>query len=260
MTDELIVEKHDRVAVCTLNRPDKLNALSENLRDGLAETLEGFKQDDSVYAVVITGAGRGFCSGADVSGPPPTLPISGNLDEIGWIGRQALAVHTLEKPVICAVNGVAAGAGMSLATACDMRIGCEGTKFKSVFIERNLGPEAGLSYFLPRIVGSSRAADLIFSSRAVGAEEAYRIGLLDRVVDSDSLLETALEVANQMLQWPPVALQMSKRALNHSMEADLPAALRYEKKMLNYTKLAKNDAKESRAAFQEKRKPSYQGN
>ena len=183
------------------------------------------KADDAVRAVIFTGAGRGFCSGADLTsggGGQNTAPTQNeHLDDLGWVGRQALSVYGLNKPVIGAVNGVAAGAGMSLALACDVRVGTEKSRFKTVFIERNLSPDSGMSFFLPRIVGYSRATDLIYTSRTVDAEEAHRIGLLDRLVDHDDLMERALELAGQMTAWPPLALRMSKRVLQHNMECDL---------------------------------------
>lgn len=261
MSDVLKFERSARVATLTLHRPDTLNSLSAGLREALADALGECKADDGVGAIIITGAGRGFCSGADLTGPAKAKEPSQNdtLDEYGWMGRQAKTIYELDKPVLCALNGVAAGAGMSLAAACDMRIGCENSRFKSVFIERNLSPDSGLSFFLPRIVGASRAADIIFTSRPVNADEAYRIGLLDRLVDSADLLATAMKVAQQMLQWPPLALRMSKRVLHHNIEADLDHALRYELNGLTLTGRARNDAKESQAAFVEKRKPTYTG-
>ena len=188
MSDVMLVERVGHVAVLTLNRPHKLNALDGELRDAMHDAVETVQADDDVRAVVFTGAGRGFCSGADLTsggrGEPATPTQNDRLDDLGWVGRQALAVYGLDKPVIAAVNGVAAGAGMSLALACDMRVGSEQTRFKTVFIERNLSPDSGMSFFLPRIVGYSRAADLIYTSRTVDAEEAHRIGLLDRLVRS----------------------------------------------------------------------------
>jgi 2-(1,2-epoxy-1,2-dihydrophenyl)acetyl-CoA isomerase len=260
-TAELQVDRSDYTSIITLNRPDKLNALSAGLRDLLTQALAQAQADDGIRAVVITGAGRGFCSGADLTGTPPEAESSQTelLDEFGWVGRQAISVYRLDKPVIAAVNGVAAGAGMSLALSCDMRIGSENSRFKAVFIERNLSPDSGLSFFLPRIVGQSRAADIIYTSRAVDAEEAFRIGLLDRLTDHDRLLDTALEVAAQMAQWPPLALRSSKRVLQYSIENPLEDALRNELRGLSYPARAKNDAKESRAAFLEKRKPTYTG-
>lgn len=251
-----------QTAVITLNRPDRLNALSAQLRDELTDALAKVQADDGIRVAILTGAGRGFCSGADLSGFDSEAATPGQnemLDEYGWVGRQAMSVYRLDKPVIAAVNGVAAGAGMSLSLSCDMRIGSENSRFKSVFIERNLSPDSGLSFFLPRVVGQSRAADIIYTSRAVDADEAYRMGLLDRLVAHDKLLDTALEVAAQMAQWPPLALRSSKRVLQHNLEVPLEDALRYEMVGLTYAGKARNDAKESMAAFREKRKPTYTG-
>lgn len=257
----LLLEKTEQVAIMTLNRPEKLNALSTDLRDASLAALAEARDDDSVRAVIITGSGRGFCSGADLTGARSahTQTQNDHLDDLGWVGRQALSVYDLDKPVIAAVNGVAAGAGMSLALACDVRVGSDKARFKTVFIERNLSPDSGMSFFLPRIVGYSRAADLIYTSRAVDADEAYRIGLIDRLVPHENLMDTALELAAQMGQWPPLALRTSKRVLQHNVEAGLDEALRYELFGLSYARRAQNDAKESRASFLEKRKPVYTG-
>lgn len=264
MTDAaLLMEKTEHVAVLTLNRPQKLNALNGELRDAMHDAIADVKADDAVRAVIFTGAGRGFCSGADLTsggGGQNTAPTQNeHLDDLGWVGRQALAVYGLNKPVIGAVNGVAAGAGMSLALACDVRVGTEKSRFKTVFIERNLSPDSGMSFFLPRIVGYSRATDLIYTSRTVDAEEAHRIGLLDRLVEHDTLMESALELAAQMTGWPPLALRMSKRVLQHNMECDLETALRFELTSLSFGNRAVNDRRESIAAFLEKRKPNYTG-
>ena len=264
MTDAaLLVEKTEHVAVLTLNRPQKLNALNGELRDAMLDAIADVKADDAVRAVIFTGAGRGFCSGADLTsggGGQNTAPTQNeHLDDLGWVGRQALSVYGLNKPVIGAVNGVAAGAGMSLALACDVRVGTEKSRFKTVFIERSLSPDSGMSFFLPRIVGYSRATDLIYTSRTVDAEEAHRIGLLDRLVDHDDLMESALELAGQMTAWPPLALRMSKRVLQHNMECDLETALRYELTSISFGNRAVNDRRESIAAFVEKRKPNYTG-
>ena len=263
MADSVVlVERVTHVAILTLNRPNKLNALDGELRGALLDAVASVKSDDEVRAVIFTGAGRGFCSGADLTaggGEPKPPTQNDRLDDLGWVGRQALAVYGLDKPVIAAVNGVAAGAGMSLALACDLRVGSERSRFKTVFIERNLSPDSGMSFFLPRIVGYSRAADLIYTSRAVEAEEAHRIGLLDRLVDHDELLDRAIELASQMTDWPPLALRVSKRVLQHNVECDLGDALRYELTSLSYGNRAVNDRKESLAAFRERRKPKFTG-
>ncbi len=246
----------------TLDRPERLNALDAALRDAIPAALEAAQADPEVRVVVVTGEGRGFCSGVDLSSPRPatTAEVAADpLDELGWVGRQALAVHGFDKPIIAAVNGVAAGAGMSLALACDLRIGTPATRFRTVFLERNLSPDSGMSWFLPRIVGSSRAADLLFTSRDVDGGEAYRIGLLDRLVVDGDLLDAALVLADQIAALPPVAMRSAKRVLHHSQEVGLEDALRYEMAGLGYARKARNDGVEAMASFREKRPPKFTG-
>jgi 2-(1,2-epoxy-1,2-dihydrophenyl)acetyl-CoA isomerase len=263
--DVLRMERHERIALLTLNRPDRLNALSVELREALTRVCQELRDDDSVWAVVLTGAGRGFCSGVDLRTPradsessPPSRQE--RLDDYGWVGRQALAVYrTLDKPIIAAVNGVAAGAGMSLALSCDMRVGSELTRFKTVFIERSLSPDSGLSFFLPRIIGYSRACDLIYTSRFVEAEEAYRIGLLDRLVPADTLMEEAMTLARSIASWPPVAMQAARRALQQSMESTLEEQLRHESFGLLLARRAPHDVQEARDSFLERRPPNFTG-
>ena len=255
-------ERHGHVALLTLDRPDKLNALSTELRLALLDATEEIKADDDIRAAVFTGAGRGFCSGVDLTGPRPDAASptqNDHLDEFGWVGRQALAVYGLDKPTIAAVNGVAAGAGMSLALSCDMRVGSAGARFKTVFIERNLSPDSGMSFFLPRIVGYSRAADLVFTSRTVDADEAFRIGLLDRYWPEGDLVEQAMTLADQIAAWPPVAMRSSKRVLQHNIEVDLPDALRFEMAGLGFARKATNDGREAMLSFREKRPPKFTG-
>ena len=262
--DVLLLERHEHIAMVTLNRPHRLNALDVELRERLVQLCQELRHDDTVWAVILTGAGRGFCSGADLRGAPPApdLPQSRQerLDAYGWVGRQAMAIYrTLDKPIIAAVNGVAAGAGMSLALACDMRVGSELTQFKTVFIERSLSPDSGLSYFLPRIVGYSRACDLIYTSRLVEPEEAYRIGLLDRLVPAARLLDEAMALAQQIAAWPPVAMHMARRVLQQSMEATLEEQLQHEAAGLILARRAPHDVQEARASFLERRAPHFTG-
>lgn len=263
-------ETRGRVGVLTLNKPERLNAIGDALRNEVHAAVAAAKDDDDIRALVITGAGRGFCSGADLSarprgadgapaGPPPARNQGERLDEDGWVGRWARRFADFDKPLIAAVNGVAAGAGMSMAMACDLRVGSQHARFKSVFIERGLSPDSGLSYFLPRVIGYSRAADLIFTSRTVEAEEAYRIGLLDRLVDHEALVEEAVKLAEQTTEWPPLALRMSKRVLQRNQDAELEDALRYESVGLGFARRAANDSREAFLAFSEKRKPNYTG-
>ena len=261
--DNLTLESKGQIAIVTLNRPEKLNAIDRALHLEMMAACRELRDDDDVRVVVFTGAGRGFCSGADLTGMRPNADNpsrSERLDEYNWVGRQALMVHReLDKPTIAAVNGVAAGAGMGLALACDMRVGCENTRFKTVFIERSLSPDSGLSYFLPRIIGSSRAFDLVFTSRNVDAEESYRLGLLDRLTTSDNLMDETLELARQIAFWPPVAMQMSRRALQRSLDATLDDQLQYETHSIVFARRAPHDVTEAAASFRERRPPVFTG-
>ncbi|HEY4943356.1 MAG TPA: enoyl-CoA hydratase/isomerase family protein [Rhizomicrobium sp.] len=265
--EAILFEKREHVAIITLNKPERLNAIGAALRSDVVAAVREARDDDEIRALIVTGAGRGFCSGADLSAvasgirgtlPAPTTQAE-RLDEDGWVGRWAKMWHAFDKPVIAAVNGIAAGAGMSTALAADLRVGSEHARFKTVFIERSLSPDSGLSYYLPRVIGYARAADLIFTSRTVDAQEAYRLGLLDRLVKHEALLEEAVKLANEMTQWPPLALRVSKRVLQHNFAADLDAAMKYETVGLAMGRRATNDAKEAMLAFSEKRKPKYTG-
>jgi 2-(1,2-epoxy-1,2-dihydrophenyl)acetyl-CoA isomerase len=269
--EAILYETRGPVAILTLNRPERLNAIGQAVREEVHQAVQVAHEDDAIRALIITGAGKGFCSGADLSGgvaraaggggPARATPTAQaeKLDEMGWVGRWAKRFAHFDKPLIAAVNGVAAGAGMSMALACDVRVGSTAARFKTVFVERNLSPDSGMSYFLPRIVGYSRAADLIFTSRAVNAEEAYRIGLLDRVVAPEHLLDESIALAEEMAQWPPLAIRMGKRVLQHNQDAELDDALRYESVCLGFARKAAADTRESIAAFAEKRKGVYTG-
>ena len=261
--DNLRVDHDGQIALVTLNRPEKLNAIDRHLHHDMMAACEELRDDDGVRVVVFTGEGRGFCSGADLTGARPNDEHASRgerLDEYNWVGRQALMVYRdLNKPTIAAVNGVAAGAGMGLALACDMRVGCENTRFKTVFIERSLSPDSGLSYFLPRIVGSSRAFDLVFTSRTVDAEESYRLGLLDRLTTSENLMGEAMELAKQIAMWPPVAMQMSKRAMQRSLDTALEDQLQYETHSIVFARRAPHDVAEAAASFRERRPPVFTG-
>jgi 2-(1,2-epoxy-1,2-dihydrophenyl)acetyl-CoA isomerase len=260
----LLMERQDKVAILTLNRPKTLNALNKELQDSIIDACGELRNDDNVWAVIITGAGRGFSSGVDLTGTrqdsDEVPPRQDRLDVYGWVGRLSTAVYkTLDKPVIAAVNGVAAGAGMSVSLACDMRVGSEKTRFKVVFPERSLSPDTGMSYFLPRIVGYSRACDLIYTSRFVEADEAFRIGLLDRLVSSAELMDEAMKVAEQIVNLPPVAIQSTRRVLQLGQESDFDTQLRNESFGLILSRRAPHDMKEQRDSFREKRAPKFTG-
>ncbi len=256
------IDRDRHVATITLNKPERLNAIDQQDKVDILDVIAKVQADDDVWVVIWTGAGRGFCSGADLQGPPPDpndQSLNALLDEETWVSRQGAALYAIDKPMIAAVNGVAAGAGFSLALCCDMRIGTSHSRFVTVFQERSLPPEGGMSFLLSRIVGLSRAMDLSLTSRRVEADEAYRIGLLDRLVDADALMTTANELADRICHLPPAAVRVTKRAIRAGLEASFAEATANETKYGSIARRAKVDAEESRQSFLERRAPKYLG-
>ena len=259
----LHVEIADHIGTIRLDRPEKLNAISPDLRKEMVHAAGALREDDDVRVVIVTGTGRGFCSGVDLTtrGQAAAERETQNerMDEFGWVGRQALAFGGLDKPTIAAVNGVAAGAGMSLALSCDVRIGSELSRFKTVFLERSLSPDAGMTWFLPRIIGYARAAELVLSSRFVESDEAAAIGLLNQVVPHEELMQAARAKAAEIAFWPPMAARAAKRVLQRNLNATLEEGLRNEIVSISHAARAPHDVAESQASFAEKRKPVFTG-
>ncbi len=253
---------HSAEGVCTirLNRPDRLNAVNPVLADELPRAVRQAAESDDVRVVVITGAGRGFCAGLDL-GEPVSLDggsRAGSLDPLYWVGKWVLALAACEKPVIAAVNGAAAGAGFGLALACDLRLVASSARMTAGYVRRGLSPDAGVTWFLPRLVGHGRAADILFSGRDVLADEAERIGLATRVVPDEELSVAAHALATQLASGPPIALALTKRLLVESASATLEAQLRSELTHIK-TCFGSADVREAMAAFMEKRAPRFQG-
>ena len=248
------------VRTITLDRADKLNAVNGPLSSALADAVADAAVDDSARVVVITGAGRGFCAGLDLS-EPPTLPSTTRaerLDAYAWIGTWVRRIVDCEKPVIAAVNGVAAGAGFGLALACDVRLVAESATLTSGYVRRGLSPDAGVTYFLPRHVGLARALEILLSGRDVSAAEAERIGLAAQVVPDATFAEGVAAYAAKLAAGAPVAQALTKRLLLRSLDTQLDAALRDE---LVYIKqcFGTRDVGEAIAAFREKRTPAFTG-
>lgn len=248
------------VCTITLNRPDRLNAVNPQLSVELPQAVDHAAQDDAVRVVVITGAGRGFCAGLDLSEPVSLSAGSraGRLDPLYWVGKWVLAITRCEKPVIAAVNGPAAGAGFGLALACDMRVVAASARLTAGYVRRGLSPDAGVTWMLPRLIGHARAAEIIFSGRDVMSDEAERIGLATRVAPDGEALATAQTMAAMMASGPPIALALTKRLLLESASATLEAQLRNELSHIK-TCFATADVREAMAAFGEKRMPVFQG-
>lgn len=248
------------VRTITLDRPDKLNAVNGALASSMGAALADAAVDDAARVVVITGSGRGFCAGLDLS-EPPALPASTRaerLDPLAWVGTWVRRIVECEKPVIAAVNGVAAGAGFGLALACDIRIVAAGARLTAGYVRRGLSPDAGVSYFLPRHVGLSRAADILLTGRDIDASEAERIGIAAQVLPDAAFADTVASYAAQLAGGAPIAQALAKRLLVRSLDVQLDAALRDE---LVYIKqcFGTRDVGEAIAAFREKRRPTFTG-
>lgn len=263
--EHLLLEQRGHVTIVTLNRPEKLNALNQRLREEIVAVCGELEADDDVRVVIFTGAGRGFCAGADLTSGDrrpaegEVIPQLERLDEYQWIGKRAMATYRMTKPTIAAVNGVAVGGGMSQALACDLRIGCENTRFKTTFLERSMSPDSGMSYLLPHILGYARAVDLIFTNRDLRGEECYRFGLLDRYVESDRLIDEAVALGAQIASLPPMALRAAKRVLQRNLHLEFEPALREEARAIDFAHRAPNDLRESSRSFIERRPPNFTG-
>jgi enoyl-CoA hydratase len=225
-TETLSVQRpHDGVAVLRLNRPERLNAINEVMVNELGRTLAGLGSDTSINAVVITGAGRGFCSGIDMRDFGPRIPeaTAPAIDRLRFQETMAAlpqAVRDIPQPVIAAVNGPCVGAGLALCLAADIRICSTTATFGNAAILLGLsGAEMGMSYFLPRIVGTSVAADWMLTGRTVSAEEADRRGLVSEIVPPEVLVDRALEIASQIAELTPLGVQLTKRALQINTDA-----------------------------------------
>jgi enoyl-CoA hydratase/carnithine racemase len=261
--EHLIYKVDNLVATITLNRPETLNALTPRMRKSFAAVLELAENDDNVRVIVITGAGKGFCSGGDVkamnearkSGKASVM--DDRIDPIR--DRIVMALRDSTKPIIAAVNGAAAGAGMNIALACDIRIAADTARFGETFSRRGLHPDWGGTYFLPRIVGTAKACELIWSGKMINAQDALELGIVSQLETPDALMTTALEMANSFAAGPPIVIRMAKRAIYRSMDSTLREALEYETYAQN-TCSGTQDAKEGIAAFVEKREPVFTGN
>jgi 2-(1,2-epoxy-1,2-dihydrophenyl)acetyl-CoA isomerase len=250
----------DGVRTITLDRPDRLNAVNAALADALPLAIADAGRDDAVRVVVITGAGRGFCAGLDLAEPPalPSGTRAERLDDLAWVGRWVVAMVECEKPVIAAVNGAAAGAGFGLALAADIRLVSASAKLTAGYVRRGLSPDAGVSYFLPRLVGLARAADVLLTGRDVDAAEAERMGLVSRVLPAEGFAEAAAGYARQLAAGPPLAHALTKRLLVQSLDTPLRAQLRDELAHIKSC-FASADVREAMAAFRDKRAPGFTG-
>lgn len=258
MTDGLRVDVDGPVATLTLNRPEALNALTIPMKVALRDALERMASDRSVRVVILTGAGRAFCAGQDLAEreQPDAAPLDEEVRE--RYNPIIRALRSMGQPVIAAVNGVAAGAGASLAFACDLRIAAADARFVLAFGRIGLIPDSGATWFLPRLAGAARAAEMALVGDPITADEALRIGLVTHVVPPEQLLDEARAVADRISAGAPRAVALTKQALDRSWSIDLDEALDGEAKLQGIAG-ATADHAEGLAAFRAKRPPRFTG-
>jgi 2-(1,2-epoxy-1,2-dihydrophenyl)acetyl-CoA isomerase len=258
MTDDLRVDVDGPVAMLTLDRPEALNALTVGLKVAIRRELERIAADRAVRTVILTGAGRAFCAGQDLAERerPDAAPLDEELRQ--RYNPIIRALRSMGQPVIAAVNGVAAGAGASLAFACDLRIAAADARFVLAFGRIGLVPDSGATWFLPRLVGAARAAEIALVGDPITADEALRIGLVSRVVPADDLMPEARALADRVAAGAPLAMALTKGALDRAWSIDLETALDGEAKLQGIAG-ASADHAEGLAAFREKRPPQFSG-
>jgi 2-(1,2-epoxy-1,2-dihydrophenyl)acetyl-CoA isomerase len=257
----LLRELDGRVLVLTLNRPQRLNALTPELHAQLREAVEHAAHDPEVGALVLTGSGSAFCSGGDLGSrnrPQARLTLEQKADELRHHGETARLLHEMPKPTVAMLNGVAAGAGLALALACDLRIASHAAVLTTAYAKVALSGDLGVSYFLTHLVGTAKAAELLFLSAKLDATEAHRIGLVNRVLEAATLRDSTLELARQLAQGPAVAFRYMKRNLGCAQTGSLEAVL--ESEAYGMARCGRTqDVKEAAAAFKEKRAAVFKG-
>jgi enoyl-CoA hydratase len=257
VSEVLLERRDDAVAVLTLNRPDKLNALNEAVRQRLMDLLDELADDDTVRVAVLHGAGdKAFVAGADVAEFASRTPA----EQRAVYQRRRVydALADFPKPIVCAVHGYCLGGGSELALACDVRVADRTARFSQAEIRLGLIPGAGGTQRLARLVGPGHAMRLALTGDMIDAAEAHRIGLVEVLVDEGGHLEAALELARRMARWSPVALRLAKASVRQAMEAPLSAGLAYEKELF-LAAFASDDGQEGVQAFVEKRDPRFRG-
>ena len=260
--ENIDITDDDGILTITLNRPDKLNALIGHMRRDLAEALEEAGSDRTVRVVVITGAGRAFCAGGDV-GYMAELIERRDTEEfsrlLGSARRVVTVIRHMTKPVIASVNGPASGAGCNLALACDLRVASTEASFSQSFVKIGLHPDWGGTYFLPHLVTPNRACEMFFLGDVIDAQEAMRLGIVNRVVSPDELAAATRDLAERLRDAPPISIAAAKQAVYASQSAQLEEMLRYETEA-QMRCFESEDGREGIRAFLEKRPPRFTGN
>jgi len=262
MYEHIDISKEAGIVKVTLNRPEKLNAFGGHMRRDLAEALEKAGSDNDVRVVVITGAGRAFCAGGDVKFMAELIERKDSEEFSRLLGsarRVITAIRQMTKPVIASINGPASGAGFNLALACDLRLASTEATFSQSFVKVGLHPDWGGTYFLPRLVTPNKACEMFFLGDTIDAQEALRLGIVNRVVAAEELEATTQRLAERLRDAPPISIAAAKQAVYMSQKAALEEMLRYETEV-QLRCFESKDGREGILAFLEKREPRFSGN
>jgi enoyl-CoA hydratase/carnithine racemase len=261
MTDTIRYEVADRVATITLNRPERMNAFNPEMLDAWHDRLAEAQTDDAVQVIVVTGAGKAFCSGGDINRMGErreTTPLERKSDLADHVQRIPLLLEAIDKPVICAINGAATGAGMDFALQCDLRYAAESARLGETYVRVGLVPGAGGTWFLPRLVGTAKALELFWTGDLISAQEAERLGIVNRVLPDAELMSFVRRMASRIAEGPPLSIRFIKRAVYQGMRLDLRTSLDLISSHFAVVS-SSADHKEAVAAWQEKRKPKFSG-
>ena len=259
-SDTVLLDVSEHIATLTLNRPAKLNALTGEMMEGLVPIMERLAEDKEVRCVVVTGAGRGFCAGGDVAGMASgeAMPNENPVARLRRLEETSRLLHEMPKPTMAMVNGPAAGAGLSIALACDIRIAGESARFVTAFVRIGFSGDYGGSWMLQRLVGPAKARELYFTGDPIDAREAERIGLVNRVVPDDELAAETRALAERMAKGPPIALARMKQNMNLGLVSDYSTLLDAEAENMIMTGMTE-DNREAIKAFLDKRPPTFHG-
>lgn len=262
MTENLLFDIQDNIATITLNRPEKLNAFTTEMLYAWADALQECQRNDQIRAVVLTGTGRAFCSGGDVQGmserKQAETPIERKASLANRVHRIPLLMSELEKPTLVAINGVATGAGLDMALMGDIRIAAQSARMAETYVRVGIMAGDGGAWYLPRLIGTPRALELLLTGRFVDADEAFQMGLVNKVVPDEQLMQETYDMAARIAAGPPLAIRMMKKAVYQGLDMDIRTHLEQVSSHMAVL-FSTEDHQEALNAFKEKRTPVFQG-